>query len=98
MYYAESYQSCVDWGYERDVARSDAIEKRANELEAALQNDRAAMAEAWDDHTCHELTGNEVAQYVRDNDEAGLMRAVRTLVKLGITKIAEDRAEREVGA
>jgi hypothetical protein len=98
MQHAVSYQSLHDWDYERGVTRQDAIEKRANELEAELQNDRAAMAEAWDDHTCHELTGAEVAQYVRDNDEAGLMRAVRTLVKLGITKIADERAEQEIGA
>ncbi|MFC0677490.1 hypothetical protein ACFFGH_06455 [Lysobacter korlensis] len=97
MQHAVSYQSLHDWDYERSSLRADFIERRTDELVSELRGDREANAEAWDDHTCHELTGSEVAQYLRDGDRDGLFRAVQTLVNLGLRRIAEDRAEKEVG-
>ena len=97
MRYLADYSLAHDWDYERASLRADAIESRTAELIGELKNDAEAMAEAWDDHTCHELTGKEVAVYLRNNDAAGLFRAVQTLVSLGIVPIAEARAEQEIG-
>lgn len=96
MQFTVDYSCCVDFGYEADIARQDARERRERELIEELQNDRAALAEAWD-LRCDELTGNEVAQYLRDKNLPGLFRAVEMIVKGGINAIAEERAEKEVG-
>lgn len=97
MQFATDYSTLVDWAYEADIARQDARERRERELIEELQTDRAALEQAWDEKVCDQLTGFEVAQYIRDNDAAGLFAAVSKLVKLGINTIAEERAEKEVG-
>jgi hypothetical protein len=43
MYYAESYQSCVDWGFERDSLRRDAIDH----VFIASKRNPAVCADAW---------------------------------------------------
>jgi hypothetical protein len=97
MDFATDYSTCVDWAYESASVRADAADRRYHELLVELKDDRAAVAEAWDIHTCHELTGNEIAQFIRDQDKDGLFRAVDTLVRLGLAKVAEERAALEVG-
>jgi hypothetical protein len=96
MYFTTDYSTVVDWAYEADIARQDAIERRAFELVYELQNDPEARAEAWD-LRCDELTGIEVEQYLRDGDKDALFRQVELLVKAGLRVIAQERAEKEVG-
>jgi hypothetical protein len=96
MDFTTDYSDCVDWGYEADIARQDARERRERELIEELQNDPEARAEAWD-LRCDELTGIEVEQYLRDGDKDALFRQVELLVKAGLRVIAHERAEKEVG-
>jgi len=76
----------------RDAAEATR-EAGVDALTERLQSDAGAMAEAWDTHTGHELLGREVAQYLRDGNKDGLFNAVRSLVRLGVRKVAEDRYE-----
>lgn len=96
MQHAASYQDLHDWEAERASIRETVVASRTDEWARALSNDHAAMAEAWDDLEGQYLTGNEVALFLRDNDAAGLFKAVKQLVALGVLTIAERRADAEL--